>query len=167
MTPELSTHLSEEAMDDVLIGLASPESDAHLAACSLCRSQLQEFRSAMQVFNQTSLAWSEDRSKAFHHSSAKPKIRPAIFVPLSWAMVAAVLLAIGFPMWNHHYLSRNYAPGPASTPENSEAQIAQDNELLQSVNLALNESDVPQINMYDLSDGPHPQLKVRPELRNR
>jgi hypothetical protein len=82
-------------------------------------------------------------------------------------MVAAVLLAIGFPMWNHHYLSRNYAPGPASTPENSEAQIAQDNELLQSVNLALNESDVPQINMYDLSDGPHPQLKVRPELRNR
>jgi len=110
MTPELSTHLSEEAMDDVLIGLASPESDAHLAACSLCRSQLQEFRSAMQVFNQTSLAWSEDRSKAFHHSSAKPKIRPAIFVPLSWAMVAAVLLAIGFPMWNHHYLSRNYAP---------------------------------------------------------
>jgi hypothetical protein len=167
MTPELSTHLSEEAMDDVLIGLASPEADAHLAACPLCRGQLEEFRSAMRVFNQTSLAWSGTRSKAFHHSAGKTKVRPAIFIPLSCAMAAAVLLAIGPSLWNHHHFSRNYAPGPASTPEDSQAQIAQDNELLRSVNLALNENDVPPINKYYLSDGPHPRLKVRPELRNR
>ncbi len=32
MTTESSVHLSDEAMNDVLIGLASPQSEAHLAA---------------------------------------------------------------------------------------------------------------------------------------
>ena len=33
MTPEFTTHLSEEALDDVLIGLGSKEAHAHLAVC--------------------------------------------------------------------------------------------------------------------------------------
>ena len=36
MTPASSTHLSEEAFDDVLIGLGSPESETHLAVCEDC-----------------------------------------------------------------------------------------------------------------------------------
>jgi AcrR family transcriptional regulator len=168
MTPEISTHLSEEAMSDVLIGLASPESEAHLNACLICRGQLQAFRSTMQSFNQASLAWCQTRPSVALRAPVRSRLRPLVFAPATWALAAALLLVAGIPAWIHHVHSSSHSvSAPASVPENSEAQIAQDNDLLQSVNVALNESDVPPISKYYLSDGPHPQSKIRPELRNR
>jgi predicted anti-sigma-YlaC factor YlaD len=176
MTPELSTHLSEEAIDDVLIGLGSPESDAHLAACSHCRGQLEQFRSEMNLFNQASLAWSKAKSATILRAAPRPKARPALPAPAGWVLAAAALLAIGLPVWNHAHRSpagdasdyaSTYAPAPASPAGDSEAQIAEDNDLLRSVNAALNSNEVSPISEYHLSDGPHPRHPARPELRNR
>lgn len=168
MTLEFSAHLSEEALQDVLIGIGSPDSDAHLALCSICRGQLQEFRSDMQLFNRTSLAWSEARSAAALPAAPVPKFRNLVFAPASWILAATLLLAIGLPMWNHNHRSDlNLAPVPASLPEDSQAQIAQDNDLLREVNAALNQAEESPLNEYHLSDRPHPRRKARPELRKQ
>ncbi len=168
MTPEFSTHLSEEALHDVLIGLSSPASDAHLAACPACRGQVQEFRSDMQLFNQTTLAWSEAMPAAQLSATSRPAIRPAYFAPARWALAAAVLLAVGLPVWRYYrHSAPNYASVPVTQSEDTEAQIAQDNELLRSINMALSANETSPIREYHLSDRPHDRSKTRPELRNR
>ena len=183
MTPEKSAHLSEEAINDVLIGLSSPESDAHLAVCSACRGQLQEFRSEMLNFNQASLAWSEARPAALR-ANGRSRVRRVMSSPWSWALAAAVLMAaVWLPVWKYNHpslvnkASINDVPGrdasgrdassPGQTAEDSEAQIAQDNDLLRSVNVALSENEESPINEYHLSEGPHARSKARPELGNR
>jgi anti-sigma factor RsiW len=176
MTTELSAHLSEEALDDVLIGLSTPESEAHLAVCSACRSHVEGFQSGLQAFNQASLAWSEARpvsasmptTRASLQAAARSKARRAMFAPLGWAMAVAVLLMIGIPIWNRDHPSPpNPEPSTASAMGDSEAQIAKDNELLKSVDMALSVSDESPLSEYRLLDEHHSHLKKRPELRSR
>jgi hypothetical protein len=168
MTPEQPAHLSEEAVNDVLIGLSSPASEAHLAVCSICSGRVKEFHSEMEAFNQTTLAWSEARPMARLHTAPASKIQQTMFSPLGWALAAALLVAVGFPAWNHyHQFSLNNASVPAAAPEDTEAQIAQDNDLLRSVNVALNENEESPISEYHLSEAPHLHSKIRPELRKR
>lgn len=169
MTQPHSAHLSEEALDDVLIGLGSPESDAHLAECEVCRGQLEEFRTGVRVFNQASLAWSEARPMRSPLSPARSKVHPAVFAPAGWAFAAVVLLVtIGVPVWNHdHRTSPSNGTAPAAAVEDSPTQIAQDNDLLRSVDEALNASEASPINEYHLSDGPLLHRKARPELRTQ
>ena len=57
MTPA-TNHLSEEALDDVLIGLGSAESQAHLEVCADCRAQVRTFLGDVALFNAASMAWS-------------------------------------------------------------------------------------------------------------
>jgi hypothetical protein len=169
MTPQRSARLSDEAMNDLLIGLATPGSEAHIASCLVCRVQLEEFRSQMQIFNQTSAAWGEARSSGVVRDIRKERKRNTALSALGWALAASLLLVVGLLEWNHdRHRSRNYASAPVAVQqEDSEAQIAEDNELLRSVDLALSERDVSPISEYNLSDGPHPRLRARPELRNR
>jgi hypothetical protein len=166
MTSQQSAHLSEEALDDALIGLSSPETEAHLAMCEFCHSQMEEFRSELRLFNQTSLAWSEARPAKSVPVNGKSKFRHAMQAPLGWALAAAVFLAIGVPVWNYdHRLSPHLSSSTAKTPEDTEAQIAQDNDLLRSVDAALSAPEASPLNEYNLSNGPHTRLKPRPELR--
>ena len=61
MTPLSTTHLSEEALDDVLIDLGSAESHAHLAVCGECRAKIAIFRGDVALFNAASMSWSNSR----------------------------------------------------------------------------------------------------------
>lgn len=170
MTTETSTHLSEEALNDVLIGLGSPESEQHVAACAECRAQLQIFATEMQLFNQTSLAWSEARSATLG-AIELPKKRPAIYAEVGVALAAALLLAIGLPIWMHTH-------GPAKHPEqaataaamgqqDSADQIAQDNELMRSVDMALSSSEESPVSDYQILERPHEGPKARLGLRHQ
>jgi hypothetical protein len=47
--------------------------------------------------------------------------------------------------------------------EDSEAQIAQDNELLKAVNAAINPDEMSPFKEYDLSGRPHPRHRHRPQ----
>lgn len=170
MSSELSAHLSEEVMNDVLIGLSSPESHAHLAACAFCRSQLEEFRADMQLFNRTSLAWSEARSATMLRPAATSIISNAVLVRVTLVVATTVLAAVGLFVWSHNHrpqesIAYTHAVTPAVSPEDSEAQIEQDNDLMRSVDVALSSSDESPILEYHMSDGRQPRANSRPELR--
>jgi hypothetical protein len=168
MTTQLSNHLTEEALDDALIGLGSAESEAHLAVCPACRARVEEFRSDMKVFNDTTLAWSEARPVPSLQGAARPKAHLPVFAPVGWALAAVVLLLLCVSVWNHDQRSASHEGfASVATPEDSETQIAQDNEMLRQVDVALNTGEASPISEYHLADGQHPRLKVRKELRNR
>jgi anti-sigma factor RsiW len=176
MTREKSAHLTEESLNDLLIGLGSQESNAHLAVCPACRSRVEEFQSTMQAFNRSSLAWSEARPEARPATplarTSRIKTRKMAVAPLGWALAGTAFLAIGLPVWNarHHAVQgqvRNQAVAPVASTTDSEAQIAQDNELLRSVNMALNSNEESPISEYHLLDRPHARAKTRPELRSQ
>jgi len=167
MTPEQSAHLSEEAINDCLIGLGSPQSEAHLAVCGECSSRLKEFQMDMAMFNQATLAWSESRPRRNQHAAPTPWIGRIAASPLGWALAAALLVAIGYPAWNHYRPAAHTASLAGPPIVDSEAQIAQDNDLLQSVNVALNEDEESPVAVYHLSEAPHPRSKARSELRKQ
>ena len=170
-----SEHLSEEALDDVLIGLGSAEAEAHLAACSRCSDTLRQFQAKMGSFNQASLAWSEARpvpeamSKAVARLNAKPR---GVIAPLSWAMAVVVVAALGFQIWTYELHRPSTAPVASVSQPNdlevqSEVQIAQDNQLLQSVNAALSASDVLPASEYGLQAELSSELKPHGRQRNK
>ena len=55
-------HLTDDELDELLMGLGSKEAHAHLASCAACRTQVQEFQSIVTAFNEASLEWSEAKS---------------------------------------------------------------------------------------------------------
>lgn len=168
MTTEPSAHLSEEAMNDVLIGLGSPESEAHAAACAECRAQLESFHAEMHLFNETSLAWSEARSATLG-ALEPPKKHASMWVPASWAFAAALLLAVGIPVWMHNHgpvkHQEQAAAAPAAARQDTAEQIAEDNELLRSVDMALSSSEESPLSEYQIIERFREGPKARPELR--
>ena len=176
MNAELTTHLSEEALDDVLIGLGSAESELHLETCAACRGKLEEFHANLQTFNQASLAWSEARSTSRFDVFSRGKAQRRIVQSLEWALAAALLLAIGIPVWNRYNRPvSDHDTGIATPLQDSETQIAQDNDLLRSIDAALTSNEVSPLSDYGISESPtyqatdklNPRRKTRPALRNR
>lgn len=171
MSMQSATHLTEEALDDLLIGLASVESEAHLAECAACRAKVQAFGAHLNAFNQASMAWSQSRSEALPAiraaASAKVKSIWTALAPLEWAVAVAVLLLLAVPVWNRNQ-PRVLVSSAVATPAagDSEAQIAEDNDLLKSVDAALNANDASPIAEYDLIERPHSHSKARSKTRN-
>jgi len=166
-----SEHLSEEALDDVLIGLGSAEAEAHLVACSRCSDTLRQFQAKMEGFNQASLAWSEARpvpeamSKAVARLNAKQR---GVITTLSWAVAVAVVAALGFQIWNYEVRQHSTPPVASVSPSvDSEVQIAQDNQLLQSVNAALSASDVLPASEHALQAELSSELKPHGRQRSK
>jgi anti-sigma factor RsiW len=164
MTPEWATHLSDEALDDVLIGLGSAESETHLFSCPDCRARVAAFRADMSFFNSASIAWSESKKLRFPQTLARRtgfRIRAAF---VSWATVAAALLVMAVVIGRHSPLVQ---PGHAyhveiAQPVDSEAQIAQDNQLLQAVNAAISPDEESPVDEYKISEKHHSHLKAHP-----
>ena len=166
MTPGSQTHLTDEALDDVLIGLGSPESDAHLARCPGCRAKVETFHGDVHLFNAASMAWSQSRLpglRPIHHAVRRTRIAFA-----SWAAVAATLAILAFAVWHHRAVpAPNQAFTVQSQPVDSEAQIAQDNQLLQAVNAAISPDDVSPIDEYKILESPHRHTKAGSHTRKK
>ncbi len=164
MTRGLSRHLSEEALDDVLIGLGSAESESHLARCAECRFKIEQFGADVDLFNKASMAWSEAQpARAVRPARMTPKLR----MPVAFAgSVAAVILAIAVAVsvWHHeHSFVANDGGGNDQPAVDSQAQIAQDNELMQAVDAAISPQEESPIDEYDLSESPRKHWKTRPK----
>jgi hypothetical protein len=151
MTPACSAHLSDEAFDDVLIGMGSPESEAHLGTCLDCRRRVNAFRSDLALFNSASMAWTESRPVLVRAAARKTvhRIRLAF---VSWAGMAAVLAVMAVAILRHHgpVVPPNHATANLLQPADTEAQIAQDNQLLQAVNAAISPDEESPIDQYKL-----------------
>jgi hypothetical protein len=86
--------------------------------------------------------------------------------PLRWALGAALIAAVGVPVAVHH--ERAHEGGTLVLVEaeaaDSPAQIAHDNKLLRSVDVALGESDPSPYQEYGLAD---PQKRRRARAQTR
>lgn len=159
MTPDISNHLADEALSDVLIGLGSLESDAHLARCPECRSKVDDFRADMTLFNSASMAWSESQSERPAKASRHPAARRIRFALVIWSAAVALLLMMAITFWRHSAVAPpNHVNIVESQPLDSETQIAQDNELLQDINAAIGSDDEYPIQEYNSPEGPHSRL---------
>lgn len=161
MTPASATHLSDEAFDDVLIGMGSPESDAHLAACEDCRRRVIAFRSDVALFNSASMAWTESQPARLRPTARKTAHRVRLAF-VSWAGMAAVLAVMAIAILRHHGAvpTPSQATANLSQPSDTEAQIAQDNQLLQAVNAAISPDEESQIAEYKLFQTRHSHMKT-------
>lgn len=163
MTPEATNHLSEEALDDLLIGLGSAESNAHLAACPECRAQVAIIRGDIGLFNAAAMEWSHARSPRPVQLRATRRI-PAAFV--GWAVSAAAMAAMLVGVWRHQTPT---PPSEANTAPSrltdSQAQIVEDNQLLQAVNAAINQDEASPIDEYKIVEGPHTRSKAHSKKR--
>jgi len=163
-------HLTEDQIDDVLMGDPAAESAAHLEACSTCRLRVVEFEVSLAGFKAVTLAWSERRS-----ATAPAKLRMPVNAAwqrgASWAAAAAVLLVgIAVPVARHETrgvqvvasntvsrVERGVAAQTAvattarvretvpaapglAASGKSAAQIARDNEMLQAIDRELDAS---------------------------
>jgi hypothetical protein len=165
MTPGSISHLSEDALDDVLIGLGSPEANAHVATCAECRAEVQAFRGDLQLFNAASMAWSKSR-----WPKAQPTVPHAVRARVafaSWSAVAAVLVVVmAVAFWHQRQVPvLNQANTAQSLPVDSEAQIAQDNQLLQAINAAISPDETSPILEYKISERPHSHMQAHSRTR--
>ena len=174
MNPQLSTtkqsqtHLSEEAIQDILIGMSTPDAEAHMTACEDCRSRVAAFRSDLDLFNQSSLAWAESKSESLSEAStaqirSRHKSSPALsplqrssrlltWKPLTAA--TAALLVAASALWNYQHASGTSTGTDTTqitdfidTPD----QIAEDNQLLNNVYNALDEEPQSPVNEFSVS----------------
>ena len=152
MTREIVMHLPEEALDDVLIGMGSAESQTHLARCPECRAKVEQFGADMQLFNAVSMAWSEAQPQ--RPLEAK-RLTPARRMP--FALVGSTVaagLAVGLVLSVGHHESR-FTPQSRSGNEaqilDSQTQIAQDNRLMEAVNAAIGPQEASPLDEFGLS----------------
>jgi len=169
-------HLTNEQFTELLIGGApgpecGPECELHLAQCELCRNELTKFSESVALFTHTSLAWSDAQPGRSLRTRAARRTSRLLYAPMGWALAAALLVLIAVPpAWKYehrsvgdHASAAGRVPALESAQQDSAAQIAQDNQLLESVNVALNTNDASPLPEYRLSDSP--RLGARTDSR--
>ena len=161
----LSGHLSEDDLDEVLLGLASSQSTAHLAACEVCTERFTSFqnelKSQMDAFNQASMAWSEARSNTISRDLTHHKATPRLTLPKVWSAAAAMVLVatIGLHVSLDHRsaaleASNSKASATMSTssdavhPEHDQTELATDNAMLAAIDSEMGTPQPTQFGIY-------------------
>jgi hypothetical protein len=170
MKSNFNAHLTEEALDDVLIGMGSEEAALHLAACPECRARVKEFSSEIALLDATSMAWNRQRAAQMSDPQPHTGVGRIPLATMGWVVAAVLLIAVAAPVWHRLNQSKiGYVPPPAiQTPAvaqtgDSETQIAQDNALLRDVDAAINASEAPPLGETTRSERPYRREKARPE----
>jgi anti-sigma factor RsiW len=156
----MSNHLSEEAFDDLLIGLGSIEQARHLSRCAACRAKVEQFREDVGLFNQASMQWSEAQPTRALCPAVTPPSRFHMPIGLLGSALATILIAaVVVPVWRHER-----APNLTNRPaQDSAAQIAEDNMLMQEVNAAISPQEQSPIEAYHITEGPAAHSMARPK----
>jgi predicted anti-sigma-YlaC factor YlaD len=178
-----AAHLSDEALNDLLIGTGSAEAEQHLAGCAECRGRVDAFNADLKLLDETSMAWSRVRAAGMAELPAPSGMRRAPLATMGWMAAGLLLLALAVPVWhsgNHHTdqtkadqtkadqakadqaKAGSMAPvGPSN--EESEAQIAADNQLLHEVDAVMNTDEASPFGETLRSDRSHARHRARPE----
>jgi hypothetical protein len=150
-------HLTDDQLDDILIGDPSAEAEVHLAACDACTARLAQLEAPIASFKAVSLAWSERRSSTLPaHPQPKPR---RLGLGLAWGSAAvAILVAAAFPILHREQqrpatsttatapqapatvqMAANILPEPppAAAPSAREQEIAADNRMLAAIDREL------------------------------
>jgi hypothetical protein len=139
-----SQHLTEDQLDDHLIGDLAEPAAAHLAACDLCATRVAQANSPLTSFQSVSLAWSE-RVSATAPIPSLSSARSLLERRLAWSMaIAACAVGLGLTGLNHRLpppvsVASSSASQTVATPP-TEAQLSSDNQLLGTIDNELSVS---------------------------
>ena len=162
------THLSEDQIDDVLIGDLAAEPAAHLKQCMQCQARLEAAKAPMASFAAVSMAWSERQSatapvtlvqaansagqrRANWVAAATAMLLLAVSIPLTMrdkqTQVVASDTGVSAPAKPTAVQQASNNAGQAQVQpvamvhhKHPAAQLAQDNEMLQAINRELDAS---------------------------
>jgi hypothetical protein len=161
-------HLNDEQFTAYLLDAGSdPAGTAHLASCAICQEELKLFRQSVSSFNNVTLAWSESRPLAQIRKATPPS--RAWSPTAAWALAACLMLVAALSVaWHNGQDRHSLASHPtngSTHEENSEAEIARDNQLMTEVNLEINRQEPSPISEYGLSVTTGGPAKTRAEAR--
>ena len=146
-------HITDDQFVDCAAGLGvSPEAEAHLRECAVCREELAGFGVAVDGFVSASLEWSEARPMASLQERVNE--RGPVFAWAAVAVAACIMLVFGVNAGLRHG-ERDHQTSVASVAQadassDSEAQIARDNEMLMAVDEALRDDEPSPVEVYAL-----------------
>ena len=165
------THLSEDDLDEVLLGFASAAKIEHTADCADCRARLNAFRTQLATFNQASHDWSVARSNTITRDLASH--RPALrLTPATlWYSTAAAVLAVAFSFSTglHRNSVNQQTAGAAQTDAVAEVtpnqgEIASDNAMLEAIDLETSTPRMAQFGLYETSSS-HASTSTHASIR--
>ncbi len=183
MTPHnfAVSHLSEDELDEVLLGIASPEVSAHLADCDPCTVRFTAFKSELQyqmsAFNQASMAWSEARSNTISRDIRQHKATPRLTLPKVWSAAAALVLAATFALhtgFQHTAPSLEAANSTATIsspeavhPEHDQHELASDNAMLAAIDSEMGTPQPSQFGIYQNASASVPSQHIETTMQVR
>jgi len=135
------THLTEDQIDDVLLGELAAAPTGHLAGCNACQARVALAEAPIASFKAVSLAWSERRSATL---PSKPILSSTSswYRHASWAAAASavLLLAIAVPVTRYEAASSKHQLASNSTPHITQpaqvnAALTVPNEILHEVRI--------------------------------
>jgi len=93
----MTGHLDHDRISLSVLGEASDADRAHLAACPVCRAEVEQFEQALQGLRSSVREWS-DREFAGVSADPKPLYRPALTAGSMAVLALLSLLALKFPI---------------------------------------------------------------------
>ena len=156
MTIPESRHLTDEEFAESLSDAQpSPAVAAHLAMCALCRGELNVFLSSVDSFGSAALGWSKSQQVLSPRAAVSYRVRSSFSPQFGWAVACTLALIFSLLTVRHHGRGAMPSTGQAAlvAPEDSPAQIAKDNRLMESVNVALETTEPSPFREYDLKSG--------------
>ena len=167
MTPNNSagSHLSDDDLDEILLGIAVAETTSHLKDCYVCADRFDTFqtelKSQMAAFNEASMAWSEARSNTISRDLTHHKATARLTLPKVWSAAAATVLvaALGLHVkLNHRPAALEASSATASEtisgssnaihPEHDQYELASDNAMLAAIDSEMGTPRPTQFGIY-------------------
>ena len=163
-------HLNDDQFMECAIGEEpGVEAAAHLRECEACREELARFGMSVSSFNSAARAWSEARPVAVGAAGRGYWTARPFFAMASGMVAACLVLVLGMEaVWHHEQGGR---PGTAASvrgpQEDSDAQIAQDNQLLMAVDVATRSDDRSPVLEYGLAPESNDRARTRETTREQ
>ena len=175
----LSNHLNDDQFLECAIGEEpGVEAAAHLRECEVCREELARFGMSVSSFNSAARAWSEARPVEVRTEGRGYRAGRPFFAMASGMVAACLVLGLGVEAVLHHeqggrpgmvasVSGGNGLGGLSDGQEDSAAQIAQDNQLLMAVDVAIRSDDRSPVQEYGLAPETTGRARTRETTREQ
>jgi anti-sigma factor RsiW len=167
-------HLTDDQFADLFMGeTAAPQVQAHLASCEQCRAEMAGFTRSVDTFSIAAMGWSEAQPTFSPRSVTLGSLKLAttsrrLFVQAGWVMAGVIVLSVSAPViWHREHAAVAIHNAVPAANDDSAQQIAQDNDLMQSVNMALQADDPSPLREYRIPDVTGKQMKGRNGVRSQ
>jgi hypothetical protein len=159
-------HLTEDEMDDAILGVISPVRRLHLAGCADCRAGFEQFDSTVALFNDASTAWSEAKSNALNRDLKQHRMPIRFTARAVWtcasllALLTATTVGIELRLHPSHSITaqterpRIYPQRNAALDANAQNEGSNDDAMLLEIDAAINTSEPSPEQLYGDKNSP-------------